>query len=75
MNDGYGHKLEIGDPVYFVERSYSSAHLAHGYVLAFTRGLIMIGKGKNDDPTWVWNHKCQPQNVVKDCEVMIKGEA
>ena len=37
MQDGYGHELHIGDPVYFCKKCYRSAELDSGVVLCFAK--------------------------------------
>ena len=37
MQDGYGHELHIGDPVYFCHKHYNSAKLDSGVVLCFAK--------------------------------------
>ena len=37
MKDGYGHKLHIGDPVYFCHKHFSSAKLDSGVVFCFAK--------------------------------------
>ena len=51
MQDGYGHELHIGDPVYFCKKCYRSAELDSGVVLCFAKHAgkpYVVITNKND---------------------------